>query len=82
MEMKDLRDICGVKRTDRTRKARKRNASSQETNRVETANKAILRWYERLLRMNDGRLDKMVFMFELVDIIGEGVNLNEDGLME
>ena len=39
---------------------------------VERANKGILRWYGHLLRMNNERLTKKVFMSEVIGNRGRG----------
>ena len=39
---------------------------------VERANKGILRWYGHLLRMNNKRLAKKVFMSEIIGNKGSG----------
>ena len=65
VEMNCLRNICGVRRTDRVRNEEIRRRCRKKASVGERMDQSILRWFGHVERMEDDRLARKVYESEM-----------------
>ena len=65
LEMKCLRNICGVRWFDRVSNVRVREMCGNKKSVVERAEEGVLKWFGHMERMSEERLTKKIYVSEV-----------------
>lgn len=68
MEIKCMRNMCGVRRIDRVRNERVRESCGSKVSLIERADRRVLKWFEHVVRMSNKKIIKKVYKSSVNDV--------------